>query len=152
VFYHSRKISVDAVMALLSPPSPEHFFHLMYLGSGLFKHRIIHMSLTLTSELLIEMEDQSSRCSSYVSMLVWALKEAREQCAHRIKSGENNVKVHMKLSVVVSQAGYVQGDTSLTQQMAAAAKNSLQMSLHDDASKGWLNDTLSPRRRHYSGT
>ncbi|KAF2811584.1 uncharacterized protein BDZ99DRAFT_507974 [Mytilinidion resinicola] len=133
-FYFSRKTSLDAATALLSPTLDEEFSRLVTLGSGIFKSRIIHASLALTSELLIEAEEpgasSTTQCllPNYRKMLVDAVKEARRQLAQRMQFGETNVRLHMKLSIALSQAECTESGASLQQHMAQSAKDSLQMS------------------------
>lgn len=126
LYYYSRKSSLDSAMALLSPTPNEEFSHLVLLGSGIFKNRIIHASLALTSELLIETEERGENSSmrepsSYYKILVDAVKEARWQLAQRMQLGDTNVRLHMKLSIALSQAESTEDDTSLQQRMAQSA-------------------------------
>lgn len=131
--YFSRKISYDAAATLLSPPKNDNFTHLLLRGSGIFKNRIIHVSLALASELLIEIQDKGSNPITqqpwdYRCMLVAAVQEARSQSAQRMKFGETNVKLHMKLSVVLAKAESPILGQSLQEQMIQSARDSLQMS------------------------
>ena len=132
-YYFSRKICLDSALSLLSPEPDEEFSHLILLGGGIFKSRIIHVALASSSELLIETEEQGSESSSrgpssYRKMLVDAVKEARFQFAQRMRLGETNVRLYMKLGLALSQAEYTTSGISLQQQMAQSAKDSLQMS------------------------
>lgn len=130
-FYYSRKLCLDSAMALLSPTPDEEFARLVILGGGIFKNRIFHVGLALTSELLVEMEEQAHdlsrrKPSSYTRILVDAVKETRSQLAQRMQLGETNVRLYMKLSIAICQAEYDGSGASLQQQMARAAKDSLQ--------------------------
>ncbi|KAI0550380.1 fungal-specific transcription factor domain-containing protein [Xylaria curta] len=128
LYYHSRKVSFDSAMALMKPPSPDDLFsYLMLRGGGLFKSCLNHASLALASELLIEIEEQGS--STYRQMLIDAVKEARQQWVQRLKLGDTNVRLHMKLSVVLSQAEDVgeESDQMQQQRMAQSAKDSLEL-------------------------
>ncbi|KAI1313715.1 hypothetical protein F5Y03DRAFT_105846 [Xylaria venustula] len=128
LYYHSRKVSFDTAMALLKPSSPNRIFtYLMLRGGGLFKSCITHASLALGSELLIEIEEEGS--DTYKRMLVDAVKEARQLWVERIKLGDTNVRLHMKLCVVLSQAEVVgdEGAQMQQQRMAQSAKDSLQL-------------------------
>ncbi|KAI7978708.1 hypothetical protein EIK77_010614 [Talaromyces pinophilus] len=133
LFYYSRKISYDTAATLLSPPQDDNFTRLLLRGSGIFKNRIIHVSLALASELLIEIQDKGSnpitqRPWDYRSMLVAAVQEARQQSAQRMQFGETNVKLHMKLSVVLIKAESLLPGQSLQEKMIQTAKDSLQTS------------------------
>lgn len=132
MFYFSRKTSLDAATALLSPAQDDEFSRLALLSGGIFKSRIIHACLALTSELLIEAEEVGRTSTTqwlpnYRRMLVEAIKEARRQLGQRMQFGDTNVKLHMKLSIALSQAESTESGTSLQQQMAQSAKESLHM-------------------------
>lgn len=131
--YYSRKVSYDTAATLLSPPKDENFTRLLLRGSGIFKNRIIHLSLALASELLIEIQEKGSNPLTqqpwdYRAMLVAAVQEAQSQSAQRMKFGETNVKLHMKLSVVLTKAEGLSPDQSLQERMIQSARDSLEMS------------------------
>ncbi|EED13582.1 conserved hypothetical protein [Talaromyces stipitatus ATCC 10500] len=133
LFYYSRKISYDSASTLLSPPKDENFTRLLLRGSGMFKNRIIHVSLALASELLIEIQEKGSNPVAqppwdYRAILVAAVQEAQWQSAQRMKFGETNVRLHMKLSVVLSQAESLLPGQSLQERMIESAKDSLEIS------------------------
>lgn len=130
-FYYSRKLCFDSALALLSPMPDQEFSRLVILGGGIFKNRIFHVGLALISELLVEMEEQGhevsrSGSSSYMRILVDAAREARSQLAQRMQLGETNVRLYMKLGIAICQAEYGGSRTSLQQQMAQSAQDSLQ--------------------------
>ncbi|KAI0517082.1 fungal-specific transcription factor domain-containing protein [Xylaria bambusicola] len=128
LYYHSRKMSFDSAMSLLKPPIVNNTFsYLMLRGGGLFKSCLIHASLALASELLIEIEEQGS--GTYRQMLVDAVREARQQWVQRIKLGDPNFRLHMKLSIVLDQAEYVGEEEGQFQQqrMAKSTKESLEL-------------------------
>ncbi|KIW26575.1 uncharacterized protein PV07_09659 [Cladophialophora immunda] len=136
-YYFSRKMSLDAAMALISSASKNaQFERLVLLGAGMFKNRMIHASLAVASELLIEVEEQgpgeyhspSREPSGYRKMLTEALREALRQSAERIRLGETNVKLHMKLSMAMRQAEVAGAHSSSMQQLAQSAKESLEAS------------------------
>ncbi|OAL19279.1 hypothetical protein AYO22_09823 [Fonsecaea multimorphosa] len=137
LYYFSRKMSIDAAMAILSPiPKNAEFAHLVLLGAGIFKNRMIHASLAVASELLMEVSEQGpveyhspfQGPSGYRKMLMEALGEALGQTSERIRLGETNVKLHMKLSIAMRQTE-VAGESSWSmQQLAQSAKESLETS------------------------
>ena len=136
-YYFSRKISLDAAMTILSPARENAAFaQLVLRGGGMFKNRIIHASLAVASELLIEVEEQglaeypspSKGPSIYVKMLMEALKEALRQSAERIRLGQGSVKLQMKLSMVMRQTELAGENASSMQQLAQCAKESLETS------------------------
>lgn len=130
-------MSLDAAMAILSPvPKNAEFAHLVILGAGIFKNRMIHASLAVASELLMEVEEEgpveyhspSQEPSAYRKMLMEALREALRQSAERIRLGEMNVKLHMKLSIAMRQTEVAGENSSSMQQLAQSAKESLETS------------------------
>ncbi|OAP55219.1 hypothetical protein AYL99_10919 [Fonsecaea erecta] len=137
IYYFSRKLSLDAAMAILSPVSKNaEFAHLVLQGAGIFKNRMIHASLAVASELLMEVEEQgpgeyhlsSQEPSGYRTMLMDALREALRQSTERIRLGETNVKLHMKLSMAFRQTEVAGENSSFIQQLAQSAKESLEAS------------------------
>ena len=133
LFYFSRKISFDYAIALPTPTPNEEFSHLVLLGGDIFKSRIIHASLALASKRLIETEEQGLNLflqepSGYRKMLVDVVKEARWQSAQRIQLGDTNVRLHMKLSIALSQVECTEAGTSLQQRLAQSTKDSLETS------------------------
>lgn len=105
---------------------------MLLVGGGMFKSRIVHVSLALASEILNETEEQRSsslpwRPSNYQTMLIDALKEARWQLTKRIELGETNVRLYMKLGIVLAEVEFTNQGAPLRQQMAQSAKDSLEM-------------------------
>lgn len=129
-FYFSRKVCLDSATALLSPPPNADFFHLCLLGGAIFRNRIIHASLALSSELLIDLDENASAqwLSNYRRMLIDAIQESLRQTAGRIQLGETNVHMHMKLAVVLCRAECPESGIARQQRMMQAAKESLEMS------------------------
>ncbi|KIW93663.1 uncharacterized protein Z519_06268 [Cladophialophora bantiana CBS 173.52] len=99
------KVSLDAAMAILSPFQNEEFSHLVRVGGGVFKSRLIHASLAVASELLKEIEENGVMMEpiGHRKTLVDAVEEALCRTDRRIQLGETNadVKMHMKLSMVI---------------------------------------------------
>jgi hypothetical protein len=151
LFYFSRKVVYDSATALLLPQHNEDFTHLILRGGGIFKNRMIHVSLALASELLVEIEEQGSPTSfmdqpwNYRNMLLAAVKEAQQQSAQRMRFGETNVRLHMKLSIVLSQAEDLLPGQSRQEQMIQSAKNSLEMSYGTIKAQLSLSSTTSLR-------
>lgn len=154
LYYHSRKVSFDTAAALLKPvnstnTSATTFSHLMVRGGGMFRSCLNHVSLALASELLIEIGDleegggESGGSPAYRRLLVDAVKEARDLWAERLRRGDTNVRLHMKLSIVLGLVekggdgeergddwgrfdGGSDGGTSTQQRMTMSAKESLE--------------------------
>ncbi|KAJ9616654.1 hypothetical protein H2200_000373 [Cladophialophora chaetospira] len=132
--FYFRKISLDAAMAVLSPTHNPEYSHLISVGAGMFKNRMIHASLAVASELLRELEENGpiSEPTGYRKMVVDAVQEALRQTEQRIRLGQTNadVKMHMKLSMTLCQAGETGSPDSghLLRSLAQSAKASLEMS------------------------
>lgn len=126
LYYHSRKISFDSALALLKPKlENDAFAYLMLRGGGLFKSCLIHTSLALASELLIEIEEQGT--STYRQMILDAVREARQQWERRIKLGDTGFRLHMKLSIVLGQSEHTGEEADQQQRMAQSTKDSLEL-------------------------
>jgi hypothetical protein len=129
----SRKIRLDSATILLSPLQNDEFSRLVLLGGGMFKNRIIHVSLALASELILDLGERAKNPSmqeptSYRKLLILALREACSQLVRRIQLGETNVRLHMKLSIVLCQAECTESGTTLEVRLAESAKSSLELS------------------------
>ncbi|KAF2814633.1 uncharacterized protein BDZ99DRAFT_434359 [Mytilinidion resinicola] len=128
--YFSRKVCLDSATALLSPPPNADFAHLVLLGGGIFKNRIMHATLAVSSELLIDLEEHGRAVqwpSTYRRMLISTLRGALGQLAARISLGETNVRPYMKLSVVLCHAECTETGTALRQRVAQTARESLEV-------------------------
>ncbi|KAM0811445.1 hypothetical protein AB5N19_11801 [Seiridium cardinale] len=151
LYYHSRKVSFDTAAALLKPMNSTNasatFSHLMVRGGGMFRSCLSHVSLALASELLIEIGDleeggERSGSSAYRRLLTDAVREARDLWAERLRHGDANVRMYMKLGIVLElvenevdeetreDGGRVDdgddGGTLTQQRMTLSAKESLE--------------------------
>ena len=128
--YFSRRVCIDAASALVTPPPNPEFSHLESRGGGMFKHSNVHASLAVCSELLLDLEEhgQLQWPSFYRGMLINALHQALEKAAGRVRQGETNVRLHMKLSVALCLAKSTETGVDLRERMAQAAKQSLEQS------------------------
>ncbi|KAJ3569636.1 hypothetical protein NPX13_g6015 [Xylaria arbuscula] len=125
LYYHSRKMSFDSAMALLKPPlKNDAFSYLMLHGGGLIKSCLIHASLALASELLIEIEEQGS--STYRGMLIDAVKEAQQRWEKRIELGDTGFRLHMKLNIVLGLSEHTR-ETDQQHRMVHSTKGSLEL-------------------------
>lgn len=151
LYYHSRKVSFDTAAALLQTVNGTNasgtFSHLMVRGGGMFRSCLNHVSLGLASELLIEigdLEDGEERggSSAYRRLLADAVKEVRDLWVERLRRGDTNVRLHMKLSIVLGLVEKEDGEeegrdgtrvddrndggTATQQRMTTSAKESLE--------------------------
>ena len=126
----ARKHGLDTALALLSPVPDKSFSQLCIFGGGMFRHRLIHLSLTLCSELLLEVSEHGAAAQEpcgYRRMLMEALHEARRQWRERMLVCETNIKIYAKLGILISEAEAV-NDTpsSAYERMARTVKASLE--------------------------
>lgn len=128
-FHFSRKVCLDSATALLLPPHNPDFYHVAFMGGGIFKGRIVHASLAICSDLIIDMEELNSVewPSTYRKMLLDALREAMRQTAERIRLGETNLRLNMKLNVVLRRAQCAEIGSARQLKMIEAAQESLKM-------------------------
>jgi hypothetical protein len=141
LYYHSRKVSFDTASALLKPVNNRAntnatFSNLMVCGGGLFRSCLNHISLALASELLIEIgdleeggrEEERGGSAAYRQLLTDAVREVRDIWAERLRHGDANVRLHMKLSIVLGlvETEEDEGGTSTQQRMTMSAKKSLE--------------------------
>jgi hypothetical protein len=128
-FHFSRKVCLDSATALLSPPHNPEFYNVVFIGGGIFKNRIIHASLAICSDLIMDMEELSSVewPSTYRKMLLDALREAVRQTTERIRLGETNLRLNMKLNVVLCRAQCEESGNARQLKMIEAARESLKM-------------------------
>lgn len=149
-FHFSRKVCLDSATALLLPPHNPDFYHLISIGGGLFKNRIIHASLAICSDLFIELEELKSVGwpSTYRKMLLGVLREAVRQTAERIKFGETNLRLNMKLNVVLCRAECAESGSARQLKMIEAAQESLKVAYA--AMQGRLS--LMDGRRYEQGS
>lgn len=124
-FYYSRKASTDAAMALLSPLQDATFSRLVLSAGGMFKFRLRHLGLALSSELMSDIHENGSSNTAYRKMLLQALEDTRSQAYQRIKFGDYNVRLYALLSLMPSRADYV-GNPEANVRMAEAAKAALE--------------------------
>lgn len=148
-FHFSRKVCLDLATALLLPPYNPDFYHVAFVGGGIFKNRIIHASLAICSDLIIDMEELNSMewLSTYRRMLLDALREAVRQTAERIRLGETNLRLNMKLNVVLCRAQCAESGSARQLRMIEAAQESLKMAYAVMQSRLSLMDG----RRHEEG-
>lgn len=153
----SRRCSFDTAATLLSPLPNDEFKQITICGGGLFKGRIIHASLAVCSEVLVELENKSVGPSTYVqqpsmywNLLLSALREALNQSALRIQNGESNVRMHMKATIVLALAEAGDHEIPIQQRMAQAAKSSLELSLAAMTARAHLSAVQTPNDEQYT--
>ncbi|ETN45873.1 uncharacterized protein HMPREF1541_00054 [Cyphellophora europaea CBS 101466] len=130
LFYYSLKVSLDAAIAIIAPPSDEEYSRLLQVGGGLFREGLRYASITIGLEVLSQAESARENSPSQPdSHRGWAkamLKRMIDQSLERICSGETNVKNHMFLSMVLAQAGALEAGEPSRLKLAQAAHDSLE--------------------------
>ncbi|KAL9621514.1 MAG: hypothetical protein Q9160_004044 [Pyrenula sp. 1 TL-2023] len=136
LFHYSRKVSLDAAIAMISPEPDEAFSRLVVIGGGMFKSGIRYAGVAVSLELLAQTEAQYTdmtlhRNSEYRAVLQRAVQKTISLSAERIQHGESNVKMHVFLNMVIAEAEAMEaGSTSCNFEIARSARDSLQL-CHD---------------------
>ncbi|OGM48041.1 hypothetical protein ABOM_002901 [Aspergillus bombycis] len=153
VNYHfSRTVCLDCSLLLLSPSpnsstneatgrrdgnitssSLNDYTNLRLYGDGLFKNVFLAASLTVCTELLLQLREDSSPAASSLSRreLIQTIEDATSLTRRRILRGETSVKLHAFLACVLAKIGTSKRRLSLqhkppTEQVVAnAAKRTL---------------------------
>lgn len=131
LFQSSLKICCDTALALVSPEPDEKFSRLTATSGGLFREGIRLACSVIGVELIAETEAQDKdgtlhRISAYRNVLKQAAKDLVVFSAETIRQGENNVKMHMFLSMVLAQVEAIEEGKALKPRMARRACESLE--------------------------
>jgi hypothetical protein len=141
-FYFSRKASLDAAMAILSPEPDQDYLRLMAVGGGGYREGIRCAGTALSLEFLSHVEDQRldgtlQRNPQYRQLLKGVLEDLLSLSTERIQAGETNIKMHTFLCMILAQAEAIQEDVPCEPKVTQAAKDSLELCL------GLLNQRTS---------
>lgn len=131
LFQSSLKICLDTALALISPEPNDKFSRLMAVSGGLCREGIRFACSVIGLELLAETEAQDRegtlhRSSAYRTVVKQAAKDLITLSAERIRQGENNVKMHMFLSMILAQVEAMEEGQEVHQSMARSACDSLE--------------------------
>lgn len=130
-YHYSRKASLDAAVAIISPEPDARFARLMAVGGGMFSEGL-RLALTAVSlELLAHAEAQRldgtlDRARAYRDMLKQAVRDLIALSEERIRLGETNVKSHMFLCMTLAQVEAVEAGVPVELQVARGARDSLE--------------------------
>lgn len=155
-YSYSRKICLDAAMAILSPPRSEEFSRLVLFGGGMFKIRLRHVGLALGSELMSDIRENGALHTAYREMLLQALKQARADALVRTELGDTSARLNLMLSMIITHAELPSSDEDFELKVVQSATVALKQSLDvlksraqsstefgsDDRSPGMLSDQL----------
>jgi hypothetical protein len=151
LFYYSRKLSVDAAVALVSPEPDEGFARLMTIGGGMFREGLRYAAIAVSLELIAQAEAQCfdmtlHRNHEYRGLLKRILQKMVSSFTERIRYGETNVKMHAFVSMVLAQAESIETGTLCEHRIALGGRDSLRF-CHDllqaqagSVSSSWCNE------------
>ena len=131
LFYYSRKVSLDASLALVSPEEPvESFSRLMVTGGGMFRDGIRFAGAVISLELIAQTDAQRldgtlTRNVEARAPFKKAVGKLVELSAERIRNGESNVKNHMFLSAALAEAEAIESGASREVKIAESARDSV---------------------------
>lgn len=131
MFHSSLKICLDASLALTSPEPDESFSRLLAVGGGLFREGLRYACSILSLEAIAETESQRNdgtlqRSSAYRNVVKQAVRGLIELAAERIRQGENNVKMHVFLTMILAQVSAMESGLPVEGRMAWAGVDSLE--------------------------
>ncbi|KAG9253572.1 uncharacterized protein F5Z01DRAFT_147121 [Emericellopsis atlantica] len=131
LFQSSRKICLDTALSLLSHETDDKFSRLMAVGGGMFREGIRYGCSVIGLELIAETESQHKdgtlhRASAYRNMLKQSLKDLIALSEERIRQGENNVKMHMFLNMILAQVEAMEEGKPMEYTMVKEARESLE--------------------------
>ena len=132
LFQSSRKICLDTALALISPEPDEKFSRLMAIGGGMFREGIRYACSVIGLEVIAETESQNKdgtlhRSSAYRKMIKQGLEDLIALSEERIRHGENNVKMHMFLSMILAQVEAMEEGKPAEHRMAKEGRGSLEL-------------------------
>ncbi|KAH8802922.1 fungal-specific transcription factor domain-containing protein [Xylogone sp. PMI_703] len=129
-YYFSRKICLDAATVIMSPQRDYEFHKLQLVGGGPFREIVRHGTISLTLELLNQIEEDSQGLSVQQNKqnrepLFRLLRDMILLLAERIKIHENNVKGHLFMSMSLAQIEATEAGIPPESVFADAARASL---------------------------
>lgn len=130
LYQSSLKVSLEAALALISPAPDEGFARILAMGGGFVREGLRYSCSVLSLELIAETEAQHSegtlyRVSAYRSMIKQAMQDFISLAAERIRQGENNVKMHMFLSMMMAQVEATEEGVPVARHMVQRGRDSL---------------------------
>ncbi|KAJ8605962.1 hypothetical protein MRB53_041255 [Persea americana] len=130
LFHYSRRVGVDAAMAIVSPEPSEPYTRLMTLGGNLLREGLRCAITAINLDLVIQADSDRldgtlHRPSPFTEPLRKAVKDMMALSEEQIKKHETNVKLHSLLASILAliDAG---SDVSVKKRVAQAAIDSLE--------------------------
>ncbi|KAK0108680.1 hypothetical protein ONS95_003472 [Cadophora gregata] len=143
-YYFSRKVCIDLAATFLTYPStnpsepvvPEGYHddytRMTIMRGGFCKGLIVHACMVVFSEILAQLEEDTSFTSQSRlgrEPLKQLLRDAVTLLAKRIELAENNVKGHLFMSVVLAQIEALEDGENPEQRVMEAGLKSVEMCL-----------------------
>jgi hypothetical protein len=133
LFYYSRKVCLDASMAVLSPPVSQRdpvFYRLALRGRSAFQD-VYTAAANFISEYISAERASSAFLLPSVGVspddgLVAAIENHKPLTLARIESGETNVKSHLLFCCLLAYTKSVRGGTDIKQALRSAINTSLE--------------------------
>ncbi|KAI0521423.1 hypothetical protein F5B22DRAFT_572220 [Xylaria bambusicola] len=130
LFNYSRKATLEATLAFLSPEPDDHFSRLMATGSGMFREGFRYAASTIAHEILVQAQSQRDdgtfrSNTRQLDFLRQAMHDLSALSWERIRQGETNIKGPMFLSIVLAVANSADIDAVCELTMAQNARDSL---------------------------
>lgn len=129
-FYFSRKICLDAAVVVISAEEDKEFYRLSLVGGGLFKEIMRNGTVSLTLELINQVEEDSQGISLHQNKqnrapLLQLLRNMLVMQEKRIQIHENNVKGHLFLAMSLAQIEAMEAGIAPETTFASSARASL---------------------------
>jgi hypothetical protein len=140
-FYFSRKVCLESAFAMLNYPSLEcpgtnqnadsmilDDYAQLKIVSGDFKGAIIYTSMIIFHELDTQLEEEGSAFTHETKASTESLKQCLQDILHlsadRITMGENNILIHLLVSVVLAHIEAMEEGVNPEPVVLESAKNS----------------------------
>ncbi|KAM0811234.1 hypothetical protein AB5N19_11590 [Seiridium cardinale] len=132
LFHYSLKTSIDAAMAILSPPPDERFSRLLKFSGGMFREAFRCAGNIVSHELLVRVQAQIQdgalhRKAHDIDYLKKAVHGMIEFSIERIRLGETNIKGHMFLCQIKAQIEAMEAGEPYEYIIAQNGRDSLQL-------------------------
>lgn len=131
LFHYSRRVSVDAAMAIVSPEPSEAYTRLMTLGGNFLREGLRCAITSINLELVIHADSDRldgtlHRPSPVTEVYKKAVKDMMALSEEQIKKHETNVKLHSLLASILAMVDEGASEISMNKRVAQAAIDSLE--------------------------
>lgn len=131
LFHYSRRISVDAAMAIVSPEPSVEYTRLMTIGGNLLREGLRCAITAINLELVVQadfdrLDGTLHRPSPFTEVLKKAVKDMMQLSEKQITKLETNVKLHNLLASILAMVEPSDSDIPIKKGVAQAAIDSLE--------------------------